>query len=204
MPRPKPDPDMVAHALQELAKGRTTAEVAAEISAVAGKRISPSAVQRWREQAAQPSVPPVHRAPGLASHLAAKREAEEEAKAKAPPPPEVDTSDTLGTLRTLAAGMLKESHEARLSNPKLSATLAKNAADIMNTVMRGEKARADDVSTLRISRAEIEETAKALRERIKALTSGEAPLCCSACGRALRIAWGEAGEKVAAAMKGGT
>jgi transposase len=199
--KPKPDPDMVAHAVAQVAAGHTYAHVAQELRDL-GYKLSDSTIAVWvrnaRKGGAGPATSqPVRKAPdALLARLQGKRDAE----AQKEPPPKVDVTDTLGTLRTLVEGMLAEAHAAKLSNPKLSATLAKNAGELMNTILRGEKTKAEDETLLRISRSGIAEQKAAVLERIKVLAT-ERPLLCSRCSCALSVEWGDAAQKIADAKK---
>lgn len=216
MPRntfPQPDPEHVQYAADEMAKGRSSREVVKDFAAL-GVSVSHMTVARWSAKinGPKPAVPPkpkparvapaatvahrVQRPNPLAAELAQRKA---DAAAQAPPTPAVDTTDTLGTLRGLLESFMAEAHRSREGNPRLATTLAKSAADVLDQIRKIEARQADDQSQLRISRDEIAKAKQAALERFKALC--DRPLLCSACGRALAIAWGEAGEKVAEAMK---
>ncbi len=215
MANPKlPDPEHVQYAHDEMAKGRSSREVAAELKTL-GVPVSHMTVARWAKAHAQKkagagsdagrepsqakppeqSPPPPSSAPKL-NPLAAEIEAR---KAAAKPPPPVDTSDTLGTLRGLLESFMGEAHRSREGNPRLATTLAKSAADVLDQIRKIEARQAEDENCLRLSRDEIAKAHAAALERFKALC--DRPLLCSECGRALAIAWGEAAEKVAEAEK---
>ncbi len=215
MANPKlPDPEHVQYAHDEMAKGRSSREVAAELATL-GVPVSHMTVARWAKQWAErqkattaPTPVAAHatgrKTVGGAEAIGAPRPnplaAEIEArKAATPPAPPVDTSDTLGTLRGLLESFMGEAHRSREGNPRLATTLAKSAADVLDQIRKIEARQAEDENCLRLSRDEIAKAHAAALERFKALC--DRPLLCSDCGRKLAIAWGEAGEKVAEAEK---
>lgn len=222
MANPKlPAPKHVQYAHDEMAKGRSSREVAAELATL-GVPVSHMTVARWAKQwpaqqarAAAPVLPstsgppvpirtkPAPERPGAPATgtprpnpLAAEIEAR---KSATPPAPPVDTSDTLGTLRGLLESFMGEAHRSREGNPRLATTLAKSAADVLDQIRKIEARQAEDENCLRLSRDEIAKAHAVALERFKALC--DRPLLCSDCGRKLAIAWGEAGEKVAEAEK---
>ncbi len=222
MANPKlPDPEHVQYAHDEMAKGRSSREVAAELATL-GVPVSHMTVARWAKQwkarafRAEPLPPggnfsnvlptttvgretgktPAAQTLPKPNPLAAEIEAR---KAATPPAPPVDTSDTLGTLRGLLESFMGEAHRSREGNPRLATTLAKSAADVLDQIRKIEARQAEDENCLRLSRDEIAKAHAAALERFKALC--DRPLLCSDCGRKLAIAWGEAGEKVAEAEK---
>lgn len=228
MANPKlPDPEHVQYAHDEMAKGRSSREVAAELATL-GVPVSHMTVVRWAKAYAQKkagappeatassgtptsprqAAPPPSSAPGLGTIIKPvivkdrpnPLTAEIEArKAATPPAPPVDTSDTLGTLRGLLESFMGEAHRSREGNPRLATTLAKSAADVLDQIRKIEARQAEDENCLRLSRDDITKAHAAALERFKALC--DRPLLCSDCGRKLAIAWGEAGEKVAEAEK---
>lgn len=202
MANPKiPDPEHVQYAHDEMAKGRSSREVAAELATL-GVPVSHMTVARWAKQwpaqqarAAEPGpmVAPAPRPNALAADLAAR-------KAATPPPPVINASDTLGTLRGMLEGFLLEAHRSKEGNPRLAATLGKAASDILDQIRKIEARQAEDQSQMRVSREEIAKAHAAMLERAKALCAR--PLLCADCGRKLAIAWGDAGAKVEEAKKG--
>lgn len=221
------DPDLIAWAVGEKAKGRTSREIAKEAERM-GYPVAHMTVERWwkksqeaGEQAADrpegqrstsspigapgesparfqaPVAPPPPAPPpnALAQVLAEKRERAAAQAAAQPPAPEIDASDTLGTLRALAADMLRQASAEKLSNPKLSATLTRSTSDVMNTIARVEKTTAEASDLIRFSRKELHDGAVAALERFKAIC--ERPLHCARCARELSVEWGEAHAKIA-------
>lgn len=200
MARKPPDPDVVAFALQQVAAGRSWADVAKELTET-GYKYTPGAIGAWvrkaraaKAVASTLAVAPAVQLPNALAVAIAERQAAQ------PPPEPIDTDDTLGTLRALAKNMLLQAAAEKLSNPKLSATLTRSASDVLNTIARVEKTTAEAEDVLRLSRKEIAETSAALLERFKAIC--ERPLLCSKCSRALSVEWGEAAEKIASTPSG--
>lgn len=193
------DPDLIAWAVGEMAKGRGSREVAKEAEGM-GYPVAHMTVVRWAKKAqegqAAPSKPASATPPNpLAQALAEKRERAAAQAAAQPPALEIDATDTLGTLRALAADMLRQASAEKLSNPKLSATLTRSASDVMNTIARVEKTTAEASDLIRFSRKELHDGAVAALERFKAIC--ERPLHCARCARELSVEWGEAHAKIA-------
>lgn len=207
---------MVKYALDEMAKGRTTREIAAELTGL-GCPVKFNTIAYWERKAragqARPSVPaeserppPVPSVPkpargNLTQALAARGE-----KPAPPPAPTIDPTDTLGTLRELVRSMFVQAAAVKLSNPKLSATLTRSASDVLNTIARVEKGQAEAEDLLRITRKQIAEARAGALERFQALCAraqAAGGLLCARCSRQLSIEWGEAQSKVAEAAQSG-
>lgn len=186
-PTSDPDPDLKAYVVDAVnVKGRASREVSRELKSM-GYSYSHMTVARWARQAKEAPDPATAPASPLAKAIA-----ERQAAAAAQPP--IDTSDTLKTLRDLAASMLSQAALEKLSNPKLSATLTRSASDVLNTIARVEKQTTDDRDVLRVSRKEIDDAWNSMLERYLAIC--ERPLLCARCSRELSIEWGEAREKI--------
>ncbi len=224
MPRPKPDPEAVKYALAQLAAGHTTRDVAKELTDL-GIPVKFNTIALWARQSGQQDKAPTggtdqpsSGSPPPAAHSAAPKgrpnlsealAARQAQQAKTPPPPsatEIDTSDTLGTLRELVKSMFQQAAAEKLSNPKLSATLTRSASDVLNTIARVEKGQAEAEDLLRISRKQIADARAGALERFKALcdrAQAAGGLLCARCSRQLSIEWGEAQAKVDAVEKSG-
>lgn len=205
---------MVAYALARLSVGHTTRDVAKELTEL-GCQVSFVTIALWARKAkaaldpAHAPAPPKsqHRGrppwkrPDLSEALAAKVAAN---AAKPPPEPVLDPSDNLGTLRTLAQYMYSQAAQERTSNPKLAATMARSAADVLNTIARVEKGQAEAEDLLRITRKQIADAKAGALERFQALCNRAKEaggLLCARCSRQLSIEWGEAQAKVDEAEK---
>lgn len=226
---PAPNPEHVEYAAEEMAKGRSSREIAKEFAEL-GVNVSHVTVARWAAKKSSPSqqtaggaagdvAPDRSKKPGQLKHTRGAAgdtraavagstpgrstnplAAELEArKAAAPPPPPVDTTDTLGTLRGLLESFMAEAHRNQAGNPRLATTLAKSAADVLDQIRKIEHAKREDDSVIRIRREDIARAHAAALERYKALC--DRPLHCADCGRKLAIAWGEAADKVAEANR---
>jgi predicted transcriptional regulator len=114
-------------------------------------------------------------------HAAAERDAN--------PEPEEADADTLTTMRRMLQDTLKRAREAEaVGNFNTAQKSGRDAAALVNTITRLERLTAADADVLRISRVEIEERRKKVRERIRATL--DRPLLCAECNRKLSVLWG--------------
>jgi arginine repressor len=179
MPRPPPDPVAVKWALEELAKGRSTKDIAEELTRE-GYPVNASTVGRW---ATRVGAKQAHPAKGVIEELKAKRQAVDEAE------PDIDglivEGDHLATLRNLLTSQLKRAAQAdKLGNATAAQRAGKTAADLANTIAREEHRTADERDVLKIRRAQIDEAMASVLTRVVGILS-RGPLLCSECGRKL-------------------
>jgi len=112
-----------------------------------------------------------------------------------PDAPAIDegSEDALTRTRTLLADVRRQRLAAEASGDDVTAArLARVEATILPVLARVERASVEDEDVLRLSRADLSLAQHAVRERIRSLLSQ--PICCSECGRRLRIAWVEGGD----------
>jgi predicted transcriptional regulator len=108
---------------------------------------------------------------------------------EAAPEPEEEDADTLTTMRRMLQDTLKRAREAEaVGNFNTAQKSGRDAAALVNTITRLERLTAADADVLRISRTEIEERRKKVRERIRATL--DRPLLCAECNRKLSVLWG--------------
>jgi hypothetical protein len=80
--------------------------------------------------------------------------------------PIVDTSDTLGTLRGLLESFMSEAHRQQGGNPRLATTLAKSAADVLDSIRKIEAGQKEDSDFVKIPRTELEAAMVSLVTRV--------------------------------------
>jgi hypothetical protein len=208
----KYDPEAVAYAVAEVAKGRSYREVAEELVGL-GVDVSHMTVKRWSQAKKDDggSIPP---ADSTGASVAAgdgewvaepvksvarkirQRGGGGVAKA-APPPPELEPPtpadpESFDYEATLL-GMLRDAQaEAKAftaaSNPKAAQTAMRRASELMKVLAQSEKRKPADPDVLSFSRKEIEEEWARLEGTLRTLC--ERPVLCSACSRELSVAFG--------------
>ncbi len=174
MPRPLPDPEIVTQAHELHAVGCPLSEIAGTLG------VTKTTVSRWLKQPRAEAPAP---APSIPSHMAPP----------APPAPALEvTEDTVGTLRAMLNRTLKRSADAEASGNHTAAQReGRDAAMLMTVLARESGKAAEEGDMTKITRSEVAKIEDSLRERIASICTR--PLLCSACSRALSVAWG-AGE----------
>jgi transposase-like protein len=184
--RPKPDPAVVARAVEAVRRGgRSLADVAREHG------VSKMTVKRWAD-AAEPR-------PDIAERAARIAAATGLGAAPEPPaaPPAADAASDVDTLEMARRSWRECLARARAAEAEGNHTAAqrsgRDAAAWAVLVARLEKTAAVDADVLRISRAEVDEAMAGIRTRVESIVSR--PLLCAHCSRALSASWGGRSEK---------
>lgn len=174
MPRPKPDPELVALVLEAVRAGGSCREVAVEAG------ISQMTVQRWAKAAGVKAAEPTP------EHM---RPAEPEPEAPDLVQGEGNAA-TLAFTRAMQANLLRMSRTAEKSGNFASAQkAARDAAGLAAVIARLELGASADSDVLRISRNELRTAEATIEARLQALAD-RGPIRCADCARALSVLWG--------------
>lgn len=177
MPRPKPDPALVAAALELLAAGCSLRDAAETLGVTEGT------IRAWKKRGG--GSPPAATAPAetVPDHMAPPT----------PPPEAVEVGhDLVGSVRAMLNRTLTRSAAAEgAGNYTAAQRDSRDAAALVTVLARLSRSEAEDAEVLRISRVEIGELKVSLTERVAAILNR--PLLCAHCSRALSVAWGTEG-----------
>lgn len=191
MARPKGstyEPEAIAYAVAEVAKGRGTREVAEELAEL-GVEVSHMTIARWCK-APPPEVPAT---PAVSSALTDRLRARQAPPAEPPPEVPAEDPDAAFDFEASLQRMIREAErEAKAhdlaSNPRGAQAAMRRASEMMKVLAQSEKRKPADPDVLTFSRTEIERgfaDATDLLERLCAR-----PVLCSACSRELSVKFG--------------
>ena len=103
-------------------------------------------------------------------------------------------ADMLDETRRMHEYFMRASHEARdVGNYSAAQRFARDAAQLVPTIARLEKARKEDGDRLQFSRHEIDEAVAGLLDKVRILS--ERPLLCAHCSRRLSMSLAGVREK---------
>jgi hypothetical protein len=184
MPRPKPDPDLVALAVSGIRAGSSYRDVAE----VAG--VSAATVKRWVDAAAQaPAAPAVPADVQARARRLVERTSAPDVDDGPDPLEGVDPNDSLAYARAMRAAAIRNANIARREGNHTAAQRAmRDAAGMAPLIARLERDAREDTGILRLSVAELEQDTLRARERLEAMC--ERPLLCAKCSRELSAEWG--------------
>lgn len=177
MPRPKldVDPEIKATALEAIASGASTRDVAA----MAG--VSYMTISRWAKAA---GVAPANPAPPPRAHRPTKSEPPTPV---APPPADMPTIDRVRSTITKLHAVADAA--AAVGNHKAAQQSHRDAGAQMLLLARLEKLETKDSDVIRVSRADVSDAMSSVRARVQAMAAR--PLLCAHCSKELSIALAE-------------
>jgi hypothetical protein len=183
MPRPKPDPEIVAEAVRLVRAGSSTRDVAEAIGVTA------TTIQRWVAAAPPPAAPAVPAdVQARAARLVERAPATE--PDDGPDPLEgVDPNDGLAYAKAMRAAAVRNATIARREGNHTAAQRAmRDAANMAPLIARLERDARSDEGVLRLSVADLEQDTQKARELLVAIC--DRPLLCAKCSRELSAEWG--------------
>lgn len=177
----KPDPDVVAFAIQEQAKGRSCRDVQRELAQL-GYKVTYVTVAKWARDAKagkRPTPAAVDQAvkneesSKQASSLAAALTARQAAQAAQPPPapsPTANPDDHIATLRELYNYVMGLAAEAKqVSGPGAARMVAQHmtqATALLESIRKAEEAEVADADMLKFPREAVQRATRSILEKI--------------------------------------